>query len=288
MQNKTTTRDVQLAQLDTLKDVRDFCEQEGIRYCLHCGTLLGCIRHGGFIPWDDDADVAMLRDDYRKFVEKFPGYRPDKYEIDSIYVDKYYNRTWTKICRKGTTFANDNEILSGKNWGISLDVYPVVGVFENRTLERIQSFLLGGAKIILNADFARKSGIRLKGSHRLYETVYILPGFVRRAVAKILMKTLFLDPDKHERVGSIDGWPLAGKFERSMFDDLITGTFEGEEFAIPRRYEEMLNIMYWDYKWIPPVEMRTGHRREGHELIMDTERDYKEYRKIYRERQKKS
>ena len=91
MGNNTTKRDVQLAQFDTLMDIKNFCNKEGLKYWLHCGTLLGCIRHGGFVPWDEDIDIAMPLPDYKKFEKSFFNFKPDKYDIDSLNNNKYYH-----------------------------------------------------------------------------------------------------------------------------------------------------------------------------------------------------
>src|SRR5690554_1155344 len=99
-------REVQLVQLEILKSIKDICEKEGISYFLDSGTLLGAVRHKGFIPWDDDLDIGMLRYDYNKFISAAPKYI-DEFGliIQDWHSDKSYGQPFLKVRKKGTHYV---------------------------------------------------------------------------------------------------------------------------------------------------------------------------------------
>ena len=97
-------RKLQLTQLGILKDVDSFCKKYGIRYSLYGGTLIGAVRHQGFIPWDDDLDICMARDDYNKFIELWESIKPNGYILQNKDNTPLFTQSFTKIRKEHTTF----------------------------------------------------------------------------------------------------------------------------------------------------------------------------------------
>ena len=115
-------KEIELSILDYIDDV---CKTNHIKYYLAYGTLLGAIRHKGFIPWDDDIDIYLLRDDYMKFVKIVNEQRNDRYEILSIYNDDSYNYEFAKVIDKRTALNASNFIINKKE-GVWVDVFPLI------------------------------------------------------------------------------------------------------------------------------------------------------------------
>lgn len=106
-------------QLDILQNVHDFCMKHDIKYTLAYGTLLGAVRHGGYIPWDDDIDIAMLRSDYEKFLKE---YKDDIYKFTECRLDKDVHIGFGKVEDTRTIVIEGGNT---KNLGVSIDVFPI-------------------------------------------------------------------------------------------------------------------------------------------------------------------
>ena len=110
--DRETLRQVQLDQLEIAKDIKRVCEENGIRYHLAFGSLLGAVRHKGFIPWDDDMDFGMLREDYERFLEIAPKKLKDEFFLQTWHTDPYYPLAFAKVRKKGTVFQEAAMIVT--------------------------------------------------------------------------------------------------------------------------------------------------------------------------------
>ena len=119
-----TLRKVQLAQLEIGKEIKRVCDENGIKYFLDSGTLLGAIRHKGFIPWDDDMDMGMLREDYERFIEIAPKELKPEYFLQTWKTDKSYPYAFAKIRKKGTVFIEAVSQKTNAHNEIFVDVFP--------------------------------------------------------------------------------------------------------------------------------------------------------------------
>ena len=130
--DKDTLRKVQLIQLEIVKEIDRVCEENGISYFLVGGSLLGAIRHKGFIPWDDDLDIGMLRKDYERFRKIAPQFLIDKYRMIDWKKDSNYPHPMCKIIKKGTIYKENKRNDAGEQ-GIWVDVFPYdnVNIHDN-------------------------------------------------------------------------------------------------------------------------------------------------------------
>ena len=136
---KDVLRKLQLTELEMLKDVADFCEKNGIEYFLIAGTLLGAVRHGGFIPWDDDIDIGMTFKNYKKFLKLAPKGLPKKYFVQHFTTDPKVSIPWIKVRINGTTSMERHLTNYDIHYGICMDIFLFNGIAENKNRKKKQA-----------------------------------------------------------------------------------------------------------------------------------------------------
>ena len=120
-----SVKEVKKIESDTFRAIKDFCTKNNIQYYLSGGTMLGAIRHNGFIPWDDDIDISMTRDNYMRFIELFPKEGLNGYSLLSPYTKEDCGIVFSKVYDTSTRKV-DNELKSKyANYGIDIDLFPI-------------------------------------------------------------------------------------------------------------------------------------------------------------------
>ena len=248
-------------QLDILRAVHVFCKNNGINYSLSSGTLIGAIRHKGFIPWDDDIDICLLREDYEKLEAAFPAILEGKYQFFSLKRNKKWNRPWGKIQDSRTILHEDaNYIIDGL--GIGIDVFPMDDVPDNH-----DTFLKWNKKRkVLFLAWSIKQ-LRWSKERNLLNNVLML--FVRLLLLPFNLRTLAFFVDKYIKktdgkgynkvYESCDALKALNYQEKSNFDSYIDVEFEGEQFKAMIGYDNCLRNIYGDYMKLPPKEKQVSH-----------------------------
>lgn len=261
MSKYLTLREVQLEELEILKKLSKFLDNNNIRYFLCCGTLLGAIRHKGFIPWDDDVDIFVPRSDYNRLMEICKKEKIDDLEILSI-----------EHCNSCYPFAkvvnNNIEIESKANEDkrLWIDIFPIDGLPENdkqlkKHIGKIMffkgMFYLHNSKI--NTIMAEKKSLLnrlIKVFLKPFATIIPLK-IVGLKINKIVQKYNYDDCDYVGIAAWTDG--IQDRFEKKLLNGFILSEFEDEKFKIPVGYNEYLTHVYGDYMKLPPVEKRVTH-----------------------------
>ena len=260
-------------QLKILNAVVALCKKHNLRYSLYCGTLLGAVRHGGFIPWDDDIDLTMPLKDYRNFL-KYAKELSDEFVCVHRDNTRNFYHLWARVQLNGTTFMPMHAARLDVPWGIFIDIYPMIGVPDTIFRQKIQMRFLYLAKRLQHIEYYRV--MRNPGWFRLL--LSYLPFFLRRAVINILLDNTLCDTDKALRVGTLDGAPFEGKYAVKDWIQMTRLHFEDNFFQAPVHYDKILRRMYGDYMKLPPKEKRIPHIIED-DTIVDPHRDYRLYRK---------
>ena len=262
---------IHAVELQMLKDVASFCDEHGIRYTLYCGTLLGAVRHGGFIPWDDDVDIAMPWKDYQRF-KMLSDQLPGDYSVQFISNTHGYHQNWTRICANGTTMMPRYGDKLDYHWGISMDIYPFVGASRFPLVEKMQSGMLWMSARLRAAELFKARGDDLL----VVKAACAVPFPIRKLACDAMLALSVRDSDKCERIGTLDAAIYRGKYQASDWDELVKMRFEDAEFWGPKNYDRVLRMMYGDYMQLPPESARVGHY-EDEGVIVDTHKDYREY-----------
>lgn len=129
---------LQAVELEIVKEIARICEAEKIQWFLVGGSVLGAVRHGGFIPWDDDVDVGMLRFDYERFIRACAKRLPDKYFLQTLNTDEGYHLGYAKIRVNGTLYIQENVASRRMHHGVFADVYPIDEVPDSARARRRQ------------------------------------------------------------------------------------------------------------------------------------------------------
>lgn len=271
-----TTEDIKKVSLDILKDVADFCDHHRLRYYICGGTLLGAVRHHGYIPWDDDIDILMPRPDYLEFVKTYKS-DGSKYIVKSIENCPDYWRTFAKVFDTDTFLQEDAIRLPKKDNGVFIDIFPVDGLpaseFRQKLLFKEQEFLnflyhgsaWGYTKSYKYADSKDKRA-NLKGKIRTilkYVAVTLLHPlptyFLIRLINRNAMRYGY---ENCEYVAAIVDCHYGGereKMPRKLFEKQRKFKFETEEFWGSEAWEIYLTNMYGNYMELPPVDKRVTH-----------------------------
>lgn len=252
-------RQIQMIQLEMLEEVDRICKKCEIQYSIIAGTLLGAVRHGGFIPWDDDADVALLRTEYEKFRCAV------KTELDTsrfYFQDnrrtKGYRWGYGKLRRKKTLFLREHQEHMPYPQGIFIDIFPLDGVPDNYLLRSMKNFECFCVRKILWSKVGQFADNNLL-KRRWYGLLAEIPedriwSYFNRMVIyankkRTKMVRILMFPTPNRKYGYYRDW-----YENT--DDIM---FEGKIFQGIRDYDNYLWFKFGEYKKLPPVKKRKAH-----------------------------
>lgn len=266
MENNEILRKIQYVEQDILDYVVEFCEKNSIEYWLDWRTLLGCIRHKGFIPWDDDIDIAMPRNEYNKFIELFKKRKENEnFELIDDSMENY-NLSFAKI-RSLKHFSSENN----EKVGIWIDIFPL-DYYSNEEISKLETLNLCKQKI---SDLKRNKKNLINK---------ILLKFFR-----IKRKKLYKELNKKKNNGKNDILSYALNHEEKIwyFDKkeiypLIEREFHNIKYKTPNNYDYYLKKEYGQYMVLPKKEDRRIHLKIENSIFDndDMERIIKKYKGV--------
>lgn len=240
--------------LDIALEFQRICQKNDLKYFLAYGSLLGAVRHGGFIPWDDDMDVGMPREDYEKFLlvaEKELG--PDFF-FQTCETDKGHGFGYAKIRLNGTAMKEDYAENSCQHNGIFLDIFPYDAMPESKIKQKIQFMMYKSVKWAAlgktDYDFVVPKRRRFANAMK----ILFFP-FKRNTLCKMENKVCRKYEGKNNGVLINMEW-YRGVLNETDLENMPTLKFEGYDFCVPNRYHEHLTSIYGDYMTPPPIEKR--------------------------------
>lgn len=262
-------------ELNILKDVAGFCEKNGLRYYLCGGTLIGTIRHKGFIPWDDDIDIIMPRPDYMRFMKLY-NQEKSFYRVHSLVTDPKWYSTFAEVEDNRTVkiYKNFNQ---KENNGVNIDIFPIDGSPNNEEERKrfwlINNILTRIATLAqLNFSVSNHFADQDKRFSMIRTWLRTLVKFIAIPVARCICSVVNLneivtkramkyDVDQSKYIG-VSSFPHYGYREcvkGSSFLKITKRPFEGILFNTPDNYDEYLSNLYGDYMKLPPKEKQVTH-----------------------------
>ena len=264
-----TLAEHQAALLRLLREFDRVCKQLNISYVLYAGTLLGAVRHEGFIPWDDDLDVLMLREDYNRFLAEAPAVL----DTETFYLQKEFSAHWplffSKLRLNGTTCLEKvHPKDSQMHQGIYIDIFPCDNACRTALGRRLQ---FAASKVVITKALDKRG----------YDTDSTAKKAVM-ALCRLLPQKPFLKMAQYgESNGDTVHTFLAGarKYDKNVIPrrfltERCEVTFEGGRHPAPSDYDACLTMLYGDYMTLPPPEARVCKQ---HSILVDTEHSYEMY-----------
>lgn len=253
-------RDIQLALAGMLVDFKGFCEANGLKFTLAYGTVLGAVRHKGFIPWDDDVDVYMLRGDYERLLDLF---EQDLHSFCKRYdyiCERNSKCPFLKIMSK-QILAKDSAMAAYDDIGVTslwIDVFPLDSVSEKQDRQRSQFIR---SKHFQNLYFysRMKSGSNLSSLRNKAKRAIARAIGTKRIISKMHERAMHCG-DEGCMVGNLIWADKTG--DALLKNDIVNPNvllFEGMEYPVPRNYETYLSRYYGDYMKLPPEDQRITH-----------------------------
>ena len=256
----TDISEIQQMELGIMEYIHEVCHKIGVKYFLAYGSLIGAVRHQGFIPWDDDMDICMLRDDYEKLQDYMIAHPDERYELMSYKNNVNYVYPFMKV-QDNHTYLVEEDVRIDSDMGIYVDIFPVDGYEDD------QAFKDKMTKIIKKRQL---SCYTFKGITNSKSVV--------NSIIRYISVIIFYFTNTNKYVAQIDELAKSRKVEdyelvdyvvykdmnkpvwkREWLEQVEAGSFEGKEFMIPKHYHEILTSDYGNYMQLPPIEQRVSH-----------------------------
>jgi lipopolysaccharide cholinephosphotransferase len=266
--------DLQGVELELLRQFTGVCEQLGLTYYMACGSALGAVKYGGFIPWDDDIDVAMPRADYERFIEQAGTRLPEYLFLQNYHTDPKAPFFYTKLRDSRTTYIENSTKHLPMNHGIFLDIFQLDGYPADekaaKKLERKKAFYQLQISCVYSSKRSWKSAMvcavgRLLGWHRRTQKIL---GKLDKLISRY--------PLEGSRLWCNHGnWQ--GRLEYAPKEQYGAGAwvdFEGLRVRIPENSDAYLTQKYGDWRADLQEDQKVGHH---YYTVCDTQRSYSEY-----------
>lgn len=262
---KLSLDEIKAVELELMQQFHDICQEQGFRYTLAYGTLLGAVRHKGFIPWDDDVDLIMPRPDYMKFLN-YCSSHDVRFGLAANELDPKYHRPYAKIWDRNTIvedkFDGNGTLVPGAN----IDLFPVDGLGtgdREEAWKRLKPFVYSN-KILAAAEWGHyaKSETHSWKYEPIRFAIFLYTRFINadkyaKKHNQSLTKYQFEESDLVACIGAAKT-PRAIK-ERKIYEDYVELPFEGRMFKAISTYDRFLRETYGDYMQLPPADKQFPH-----------------------------
>ena len=252
--------------------IHQICTKYGLRYSLAYGTLLGAVRHGGFIPWDDDIDIMMPREDYDKLLQIWNDVAPKEYILVNGNTNSDYTNNFSKIVKEHTTFLQyDSDRAKNFPKGIFVDIFPGDRTAPGKVRRLLQYYACAVNLLFSRGYTSGSSGVIGIAERILLRVPRKFHRFFRQVAERYLTRW-------NEKVNTPYIFPCTigackKYYPEGMFEKMTTISFNDKEYCSIFDTDRYLKLAFGDYMQLPPEEERTW---KHHPIIIDFERNYEE------------
>lgn len=267
-------RSLQLKILEMIKDIDIVCKKNNIPYYLAYGSCLGAVRHNGFIPWDDDFDICLKYEDYKKFIDVCKkDLDPSKYFVQTLETDPNYYLSFAKIRNIQTTLIEENNKFENMVNGVYVDVFPLVGYpnskFKKKLFDINRAFALSANRNVINNKF-------LYFIFKLILRIFGKKNIIKHCTKQCLK---YKCEDCNQIISVFDGDGI----QINLTSNEVLGQptyvkFEDTMLPIPENYDPYLKNVYGDYMKLPNQTQIDAKTHTPY--LLDLNHSYDEYRKL--------
>ena len=260
-----TPKEIQLLLLNVMTDIDDFCTEKDISYYMIGGTLLGAVRHQGFIPWDDDIDIAMLRSDYERFIKMWKPEEHSDYILQNTYTDSKCCHTITRILVKGTKLLHNGSYnVTNEHSEMFFDIFPLDNVPDTKEERNAQREELLRIKRKIGYKFSKtKSSNGIKQVMKEIRRLLLMPVSYHSLINELNRVAQRFNGQDTGCICSMSSQYAYNKqaMERAIYGTPIRMKFENKSFLAPAQPEVYLKHLYGDYMKLPPKEKQVFNVR---------------------------
>ena len=259
--------------VDMLKWYHEFCKQHGLRYYAVGGTCLGAVRHHGFIPWDDDIDVGMPREDYNRFFDLMQTEKDGRYCLETPFENKDFVYPYGKLYDTATTLTENTRFKTKR--GLYIDVFPLDGAGNSMEESRALFKRVDDKRNLLCTQVCALSKHRKFYKNAAIVLLRYMPGLSwKQTMKKVIEYSSARSFYKDEYVANYAGaWHFKEITKRAYFGEPKEMDFEHIKIYCPENTDAYLRGLYGDYMQLPPKEKQVSHHDY---LFLDLETGYKE------------
>lgn len=256
-----------------LKYFHTLCEKNNLKYYIIGGTLLGAVRHQGFIPWDDDIDVGMPRSDYERLISKYGNKQNDNYYLETpLSEDKNYCYPYSKLYDTNTTLIENTRIVLKR--GIFLDIFPIDGIGNTEEAAKQNFDRINIKKNVLLLNTLKINKDRALHKNLLIYLARLLPVYfnnIKKLTQEIDNLCKNHSFESSSLVGNLMGvWGTKEIVSKEVFETPKLYNFENIQVFGVKSYDSYLTSIYGDWRTLPPIEKRITH----HDYFLDLNKSY--------------
>ena len=257
---------------EILDTIHTICKENHLRYSLIYGTLIGAVRHKGFIPWDDDIDIVMPRRDYNKFMKIWERESPQGYILQNYYTDSDYTNNFAKVRKDNTTFIQSEDERDKKyHKGIFVDIFPADRLAPTKIGQKIQYIASA-----VNLLYSKGHPSGTKGVIGVVEKILLLMPATFRPFVRGVSENIMAHWNNKVKTQYFCGCVIASckkYYSADMFDRLKKIEFNGKYYYSVIDTDAALRVEYDDYMQLPPEVERVW---KHHPIVIDFEHNYED------------
>lgn len=275
METDATLRQLQMTELGILKDVAEFCEAHRLTYSLYAGTLLGAVRHKGFIPWDDDIDICMPREDYNRFLALWKTGPLKGYVLQNHDNTPAFAQTFTKIRKDHTAIVTDIEEETRYHSGIFVDIFPVDRIPVGKLQRYLYWFRCAEYQLMLHGRIPtdERGNAVVKAVCRVLLALYSGKRRVKKQKSLLRQLTKYNGNRKLPLVLAESTVSMRKIYPAHLFDEMCYLPFEDREYMCFKDWDAKLSGDFGDYMTLPPEEKRRPPHRPA---VLSFDKTYEE------------